>query len=164
MTSRIISISRARGGGGVPPETVAQAEHTPGLVPRILGSIGRVPIDPEGWSAHAVLPPETWGYETLIVRIVQETAKAGNVVIVAHGASIPLAGASGLLRVLVTGSPPPPAGRAGRGGGSPPPFPRPPPGPPPPLRRGGKPDPPPPAAGRPAGSGRSAGAARDESR
>ena len=134
MTSRIISISRSLGAGGeevsrtvakelgfryadeeiiveaaqkagVSPETVAQAEHTPGLVTRILESIGRVPIDPEGWSAHAVLPPATPGYETLIVRIVQETAKEGNVVIVAHGASIPLAGASGLLRVLVTGSP-----------------------------------------------------------
>src|SRR3990172_6078700 len=134
MTSRIISISGWLGGGGeevgrtvakelgfryadeeiiveaaqqagVSPETVAQAEHTPGLVTRILESMGRVPIDPEGWSAHAALLAATPGYETLIVRVVQETATAGNVVIVAHGASIPLAGASGLLRVLVTGSP-----------------------------------------------------------
>ena len=134
MTSRIISISRSLGAGGeevgrtvakelgfryadeeiiveaaqqagVSPETVARVEHTPGLITRILESMGRVPIDPEGWSAHAALLAATPGYETLIVRIVQETAKAGNVVIVAHGASIPLAGTSGLLRVLVTGSP-----------------------------------------------------------
>ena len=98
MTSRIISISRSLGAGGeevgrtvakelgfryadeeiiveaaqkagVSPETVAQTEHTPGLVTRILESIGRVPIDPEGWSAHAVLPPATPGYETLIMQV-----------------------------------------------------------------------------------------------
>ena len=43
-------------------------------------------------------------YESLIARIVREVANEGDVVIVAHGASIPLAGTSGLLRVLVTGS------------------------------------------------------------
>ncbi len=134
MTSRIISVSRSLGAGGeevgrtvakelgfryadeeiiveaaqkagVSPETVAQAEHTPGLITRILESMARFPIDPESWPARVMLPPASPGYETLIVRVVQETAKEGAVVIVAHGASIPLAGTGGLLRVLVTGSP-----------------------------------------------------------
>jgi cytidylate kinase len=43
-------------------------------------------------------------YEGLIERMVREVANEGNVVVVAHGASIPLAGMSGLLRVLVTAS------------------------------------------------------------
>jgi cytidylate kinase len=146
MTSRIISVSRSLGAGGeevgrtvakelgfryadeeiiveaaqkagVSPETVAQAEHTPGLITRILESMARFPIDPESWSARAMLPPASPGYETLIVRVVQETAKEGDVVIVAHGASIPLAGTGGLLRVLVTGSPAARAERLGREAG-----------------------------------------------
>ena len=98
-------IMRAAEKAGVSPETVADAERTPGLIVRILESIGRTPIDPEGWSAHVYLVPEPpRSYEGLIVRVIREIAGEGSAVIVAHGASVPLAGTPGLLRVLVTGS------------------------------------------------------------
>jgi hypothetical protein len=98
-------IIRAAEQAGVSPETAAQAERTPGLITRILESLGSTP-DPVGWSTYAVLPSHASpAYEGLFERVVRETANKGDVVIVAHGASIPLADTSGLLRVLVTASP-----------------------------------------------------------
>ena len=98
-------IMRAAEQAGVSPETVAEAERTPGLIVRILESIGRNPIAPEAWAAQAVMVSELpQSYEGLIVRVIREIAAEGRAVIVAHGASIPLAGTPGLLRVLVTGS------------------------------------------------------------
>jgi cytidylate kinase len=62
--------------------------------------------DPVGWSTYAALPSHASpAYEGLFERVIRETANRGDVVIVAHGASIPLADTSGLLRVLVTASP-----------------------------------------------------------
>jgi len=99
-------IVRAAERAGVSPQAVAAAEHTPGLVTRILEAMARTPPDPEGWASSAVAladaPPD---YAALIGQVIVETAREGNVVIVAHGASIPLAGTPGLLRVLITGSP-----------------------------------------------------------
>jgi hypothetical protein len=98
-------IARAAETAGVSPEAVAQAEETPGLIVRILEAMAKTPIDPEGWSGYAAAQtPRSAGYEALIARVIGETAEAGSVVIVAHGASVPLAGREGLLRVLVTAS------------------------------------------------------------
>jgi cytidylate kinase len=44
-------------------------------------------------------------YSASIEQAIRETAAQGDVVIVAHGASVPLAGRSEVLRVLVTASP-----------------------------------------------------------
>ena len=132
MECRVISISRALGGGGeeigravaarlgfrfvdeeivgraaekagVTPDKMAQAERTPPLIQRILHNMGTTAMEP----ASYVPPPAhtSPGYEALIEHVIRETAAQGNVVILAHGASIPLAGESGVLRVLVTGSP-----------------------------------------------------------
>jgi cytidylate kinase len=132
MECRVISISRALGGGGeeigravaarlgfrfvdeeivgraaekagVTPDKMAQAERTPPLIQRILHNMGTTAMEP----ASYVPPPAhtSPGYEALIEQVIRETAAQGNVVILAHGASIPLAGESGVLRVLVTGSP-----------------------------------------------------------
>jgi hypothetical protein len=99
-------IARAAEQVGVSPETVAQAERTPGLIGRILEAMGRTAIEPAGWSGA---PPVTLegdlAFEPIIKRVIAETAAAGSVVIVAHGASYALAGAEGLLRVLVTAPP-----------------------------------------------------------
>src|SRR5690349_20411429 len=48
---------------------------------------------------------EAGTYAESIEQAIRETAKYGDVVIVAHGASIPLAGHPRVLRVLVTASP-----------------------------------------------------------
>ena len=99
-------ITRAAEKAGVTPGTVAQAEHTPSLIARILESMARTPPSPEVWSGAAILSPNIRpDYESLIEKVVRETANEGNVVIVAHGASITLGDLSSVLRVLVTASP-----------------------------------------------------------
>ena len=132
MACRVISISRSMGAGGeeiardvakelgfrytdeqiviraaqeagVKPESAAQAERTPGLVTRVLESLASIPLEPV-WSYKPLASQAEPAYEGLFEAVIRETANAGNVVIVAHGASIPLAGMSGLLRVLVTAS------------------------------------------------------------
>jgi cytidylate kinase len=90
---------------GVSPATIEKTEHTPPLIERILRYLGSAGVE----AGHATyMPPPvepSVGYERLIERVIRETAAAGNVVIVAHGASVPLAGSPGLLRVFITASP-----------------------------------------------------------
>ncbi len=98
-------VFRAAEEAGVSPESAAQAERTPGLVSRIFESIVSTPIEPV-WSSYEALASHAEpAYEGLFESVIRETANAGNVVIVAHGASFPLAGMSGLMRVFVTASP-----------------------------------------------------------
>ena len=96
-------VSRAAEKAGVSPQMIEKVERTPPLIERILENIGTAPVE----SAAYVPPPahHSRDYESLIEQVIRQTAAQGNVVIVAHGASIPLAGTPGLLRVLVTGSP-----------------------------------------------------------
>ena len=99
-------IIKAAEKAGVAPEAVAQVEHTPGLIVRILEAMAGAPPGPEGWAGAAIAPSVDRSiYQGLIERVIRETGNKGNVVIVAHGASVPLSGVSGVLRVLVTGSP-----------------------------------------------------------
>ncbi len=91
---------------GVSPEAVARAEQTPGLFVRVLEAMARNPASLEGWVGEMPAPlPRANEYEGLIEGVIREAAREGKAVIVAHGASIPLAGTDGLLRVLVTASP-----------------------------------------------------------
>jgi len=88
---------------GVSREVIERVERTPPLIERILQHLGNAPVEP-----GAYLPAfeaSSAIYEGLIERVIRETATAGNVVIVAHGASIPLAGMPSALRVLVSASP-----------------------------------------------------------
>jgi cytidylate kinase len=89
---------------GVSRETIEKVERTPPLIDRILQHLGNAPME-----HGAYLPPavaSTPIYESVFEQVIKETASRGNVIIVAHGASVPLAGTAGLLRVLVTASPP----------------------------------------------------------
>jgi cytidylate kinase len=100
-------IDRAAEQAGVEPGTIARTEVRKPLVARILenlarGSAGVMPVAAE--FAPYVESAEI-GYEHLITEVILATAAQGKVVIVAHGASIPLAGTEGLLRILVTASP-----------------------------------------------------------
>lgn len=97
-------VTRAAEKAGVTPATVEKVERSPSLIDRILKYMGTTQVDP-GFGAY--VPPSvssSASYEGLITSVIRETAAAGNVVILAHGASFPLAGTEGLLRVLVTGS------------------------------------------------------------
>ena len=87
---------------GVSPETVAKAESSPGLVERILESLGKMQFTGETMAFTPVLVEAPVAYTGLIEQVLREAAAQGDVVIVGHAASIPLAGTSGLLRVLVT--------------------------------------------------------------
>lgn len=96
-------VTRAAEKAGVTPETMGKVERSPSLVDRILKYMATAQVDP-GVGAYVPPPGATESYEGLITSVIRETAAAGNVVILAHGASIPLAGMEGMLRVLVTGS------------------------------------------------------------
>jgi hypothetical protein len=133
MAKRVVCISRARGALGeqvgqavaqrlglrlvdeeivadaaakenVDPDLVADAEQRKSLVHRIL--MGLASSGAEAYVAPVqseILERER--YRELIREAIVQTAGEGDVVIVAHAASYPLAGAEGVLRVLVTGSP-----------------------------------------------------------
>jgi cytidylate kinase len=107
-------IIRAAEKAGVSPDSAAQAEHTPGLITGILESIASTPAPAIWWSYEALPSHALPAYQGLFEEVIRETANRGNVVIVSHGASMPLAGMSGLLRVLVTASPRVRAERLGR--------------------------------------------------
>lgn len=98
-------LDRAAALAGVTAATVARAEGRKGLLARVVDSLtaarsGAAAAD--GAAQQGAGHPE--GYEQLIIDVIRETADMEFVVIVAHGASIPLAGRPGLLRLLVTAS------------------------------------------------------------
>ncbi|TMC00095.1 MAG: cytidylate kinase-like family protein [Chloroflexi bacterium] len=98
-------IARAAAKAGVSPGSMEKVERSPSLIDRILKHMGSASVEP-GFGAYT--PPSLTAsdsYEGIIAGVIHETAAAGKVVILAHGASIPLAGMPGLLRVLITGSP-----------------------------------------------------------
>jgi len=101
-------ISAAAERAGVSTATIEKAEQRPGLIARILDSMGSVPIDPSIYYGQALALPATdapAGYDELIRDVIVGTANRGKVVIVAHGSGICLAGAPGVLRVFVTATP-----------------------------------------------------------
>lgn len=97
-------VARAAEKAGVTPSSMEKVERSPSLIERIMKYMGTAPVE-AGFGAY--VPPAVGAsesYEGIIISVIREVAAAGNVVILAHGASIPLAGTDGLLRVLVTGS------------------------------------------------------------
>jgi cytidylate kinase len=92
----------------VPVDLVADSEHRKPLLRRLLGEVAS---DLAGASMMGgVAPPAriveaSDDYRDLIQQAIHETAGQGDVVIVAHAASIALAGRDDLLRVLITASP-----------------------------------------------------------
>lgn len=94
---------------GVDPALVADAERRKGLLARIMDNIAEGAVVDAG-GGGGVLVPEAFAVarredlRTLIVEAIRATAELGDVVIVAHAASIPLAGRDDVLRVLITAS------------------------------------------------------------
>jgi cytidylate kinase len=98
-------INEAAARAGVSREAVERVEHRQSLITRILEGMGQVPLEPQVYYGQALgAAPifESTPYDELIRDVIIETANVGNVVIVAHGAGMCLAGAHGLLRVFVT--------------------------------------------------------------
>ncbi len=105
-------IDRAAEHAGVSRREVAEVERSPSLISRIMTAMGSGPLIEHGAGLLAAEEIDASpSYRRLIQEVIREVAAQGNVVILAHGASILLAGTPGLLRVLVTASP---ATRAGR--------------------------------------------------
>jgi len=99
-------IDRAAAEAGVSRQEVAEVEHSPSLISRIMAMLGAA-VAPE-YTGRPLAPDEidpSPSYRHLIQGVIKEVAARQNVVILAHGASILLAGTPGVLRVLVTASP-----------------------------------------------------------
>jgi shikimate kinase len=95
----------------VDPTLIADAEHRQTFVSRLMQSLSVVPqaksqaaseFDPQGEGPAA---SARVGYRAVIREAIAEIAAGGHAVIVAHAASMMLAGSQGVLRVLVTASP-----------------------------------------------------------
>jgi cytidylate kinase len=100
-------IARAAEKAGITAQTIEAQERSHSLAAQILSAMS----DLVASTADENLPtPDRWddpssAYRRLILDVIRETAAEGSAVIVAHGASIHLAGTAGLLRVFVTASP-----------------------------------------------------------
>ncbi|MFB3041101.1 MAG: AAA family ATPase [Candidatus Poribacteria bacterium] len=100
VDDNIITIAAEK--GGVTPETIGKVERSSEMINRILGYMSH----DTGRSNHftSIRMGQSEEYRQLIQSVVVETAKTGSIVIVAHGAAIPLAEMPGVLRVFVTAS------------------------------------------------------------
>jgi cytidylate kinase len=102
-------ISAAAAKEELDPNLVADAERRKGFLARIIADFSRVQFaaaDGVGvfWDPGAVGRQARDEMSELIVEAIHETAKQGDVVIVAHAASIPLADRDDVLRVFITAS------------------------------------------------------------
>jgi cytidylate kinase len=101
---------RAAKRADVDPTLVADTERRKSLLTRVLEMMapaGAGQLDPAGGFAPDALIAinPSANYQELIGEVIRETGAEGKTVIVAHAASMTLAGTAGLLRVLVTASP-----------------------------------------------------------
>jgi cytidylate kinase len=107
-------IQRAAEKADLDPRRVAEAEQSRPLIRRLIAAIalpgkpGALPGRYYSAAPQAVLgvaQPLEERMRSLIREVIEEVATEGSAVIVAHAASMALAGRDGILRVLVTGSP-----------------------------------------------------------
>jgi cytidylate kinase len=100
-------IARAAERGGVEEDTVGETEQPKSRIRRVVelltdaGTATGVP----GIEPASIRAEREDSYRMLIRGVIEEVAAEGNAVIVAHAASMALAGTEGILRVLVTASP-----------------------------------------------------------
>jgi cytidylate kinase len=100
-------ISAAAKKAGVSPHLVADAEKRQGLLLQFIDGLGERGVTSDHGFMFTGAPEDerSEDFRALIREAVHETAERGEVVIVAHAASMALAGREGLLRVLITASP-----------------------------------------------------------
>jgi len=100
-------VTRAAVEAGVDRDVVADVEQRKSKVVRLLENMA-----PVGMGTGYMVPeaagsgqPPSDALKGLIKSVIEETAAAGDVMIVSHAASLALAGREGVLRVLLTASP-----------------------------------------------------------
>ncbi len=100
-------VRRAAERESVDEAVVADVERRKSFVRRMLDSLSEVTVLDAGVLPIPILdaPPPEASLRELIREVIVDTADEGEVVIVSHAASIPLAGRPDVLRVLVTASP-----------------------------------------------------------
>jgi cytidylate kinase len=103
-------VAQAAREAGVTPETVADVEKRKGMLHRLLEGLSEVgPAGAAGFTGFAAIAedpgPNRDALRGLIRSVLEESAEQGNVVIVAHAASLALGGNPDVLRVLITASP-----------------------------------------------------------
>jgi dephospho-CoA kinase len=100
-------VTRAAVEAGVDRDTVADAEQRKSRLTRVLESLGPASVGVGYIVPEAVVPatPPSDVLKGMIRSVIEETATAGEVMIVSHAASLALANREGVLRVLVTASP-----------------------------------------------------------
>ncbi|MFZ1426718.1 MAG: cytidylate kinase-like family protein [Geminicoccaceae bacterium] len=106
-------IERAAERAAVDPRQVMEAEQRQSLIRRLISAVafpgapGALPLDYYAATPEAALviwqPPEE-RLRAMIREVIREVANEGRCVIVAHAASMALAGREDVLRVLVTAS------------------------------------------------------------
>ena len=100
-------IDRAAALSHVNAAEIAVVEKRKGLLGRILENMAMASggsVAASGMPEPVMLEAFGPGYEQVIIDVIRETADMGAVVIVAHGASIPLSGREDVLRIMVTAS------------------------------------------------------------
>ncbi|HEX4186689.1 MAG TPA: cytidylate kinase-like family protein [Solirubrobacteraceae bacterium] len=102
-------VARAAVEAGVEQNVVADVEQRKSLLVRLIEGLGPAGmatgygLAPQAVQAHGL--PASDELRGLIQSVIEETAAAGDAVIVAHAASLALGGREDVLRVLVTASP-----------------------------------------------------------
>lgn len=91
---------------GLEPHLIADAEKRKSLLARLVDGLGRVGVAGAGMGAVTIREvselTRSDDFRALILEAIQETADRGDVVIVAHAASIAIADREDLLRILIT--------------------------------------------------------------
>ncbi len=103
-------VTRAAVEAGVDQEVVVDVERRKSVLVRLIEGLGTAGMG----TGYVMAPAESPGYgkpvsdelKGLIKSVIEETATAGEVVIVSHAASLALGERDDVLRVLVTASPP----------------------------------------------------------
>ena len=91
---------------GLESHLIADAEKRKSLLARLVEGLGRVGVAGAGMGALTIREASEFtrsdDFRAFILEAIRETADQGDVVIVAHAASIAIAGREGLLRILIT--------------------------------------------------------------
>jgi cytidylate kinase len=102
-------VAQAAREAGVTPEIVADVEKRKGMLHRLFEGFSEVgPAGAAGFTGFAAIAedpgPNRDALRGLIRTVLEQSAEQGNVVIVAHAASLALGGNPDVLRVLITAS------------------------------------------------------------